>query len=118
MGAHVRGLRALDRAIPWRSRPQRVWFWGCAGCLALYAAYAAALGRSALFTGAAASLGALLVFAAVACLCFALLVALSGWQGGARAPFARGRLRAGESANAAGDGRGVLEMASLREKHG
>ncbi|MEA4928244.1 MAG: DUF6020 family protein [Candidatus Limiplasma sp.] len=95
MGAHVRGLRALDRAIPWRSKPQRVWFWGCAGCLALYAAYAAALGRSALFTGAAASLGALLVFAAAACLCFALLVALSGLKGGARAPFARGQLHAG-----------------------
>ncbi|MDD3214156.1 MAG: hypothetical protein PHY64_10800 [Eubacteriales bacterium] len=95
----MKSARRINRepvpALPWRSRPHRVFFRLCAVCLSLYLAYAAYLSRSALFVSTAETAAALLWFAAIAVGFYGALIWFAEhtpWKREARAE--RGRLDA------------------------
>ncbi len=62
---------------PWQSKPQKIWFWGCAACLSVYVSAALYLCRSGLFVSSAQTAIALAVFAVIAAAVFFLLLLLT-----------------------------------------
>ena len=92
MDKKLSGIRAVDRATRWQSGPHRFCYWFCAGCLALYVAYAAYLSQSKLFVSSADTVASLLWFAVIVCGAFWLLTWFSGLRFGLWAPEARAKL--------------------------